>query len=41
MFTSTRKILNKNEFECITKGLSDDGGLFICNNFKEFERGTR
>ena len=36
MFTSTRKQLNKNEFECITKGLSDDGGLFICDNFKEF-----
>ena len=37
MFTSTRKLLNKNEFECITKGLSDDGGLFICNNFNEFK----
>ena len=37
MFTSTRKLLNKNEFECITKGLSDDGGLFICNNFKDFK----
>ena len=37
MFTSTRKLLNKNEFECITKGLSDDGGLFICNNFKNFK----
>ncbi len=37
MFTSTRKQLNYNEFECIIKGLSDDGGLFICNNFKEFD----
>lgn len=36
MFTSTRKQLNYNEFECIIKGLSDDGGLFICNNFKDF-----
>ena len=37
MYTSTRQQLNKNEFECITKGLSDDGGLFIVNNFKDFE----
>ena len=37
MYTSTRKQLNYNEFECIIKGLSDDGGLFICNNFKDFD----
>ena len=37
MYTSTRKQLQLNEFECIIKGLSDDGGLFICNNFNEFE----
>lgn len=36
MFTSTRKEVQLNEFECIIKGLSDDGGLFICNNFKDF-----
>ena len=36
MYTSTRKQLCKNEFECIAKGLSDDGGLFICDNFKDF-----
>ncbi len=36
MFTSTRKKLNYNEFECIVKGLSDDGGLFICDNFNEY-----
>ena len=36
MYTSTRKLLCKNEFECIAKGLSDDGGLFICDNFKDF-----
>lgn len=36
MYTSTRKQLNKNEFECIIKGLSDDGGLFICNDFNNF-----
>jgi len=36
MFTSTRKQLKLNEFECIIKGLSDDGGLFICNNFNDF-----
>ena len=37
MYTSTRKQLQLNEFECIIKGLSDDGGLFICNNFNEFK----
>lgn len=36
MYTSTRKQLNINEFECIVKGLSDDGGLFICNDFNGF-----
>lgn len=36
MYTSTRKQLNINEFECIVKGLSDDGGLFICDNFDNF-----
>ena len=33
MYTSTRKKLNINEQECIVKGISDDGGLFIVNNF--------
>lgn len=37
MYTSTRTKMNLNEFECIIKGLSDDGGLFICNNFSEFK----
>lgn len=37
MYTSTRKQLNMNEFECIIKGLSDDGGLFICNEFDNFK----
>ncbi len=36
MYTSTRKELFMNEFECIVKGLSDDGGLFICDNFNDF-----
>ena len=36
MFTSTRLKLNKNASECIIKGISDDGGLFICNDFKSF-----
>ena len=37
MFTSTRLKLNKNASECIIKGISDDGGLFICNDFQSFK----
>lgn len=37
MFTSTRFKLNKNASECIIKGISDDGGLFICDNFSSFK----
>lgn len=37
MYTSTRKKLNINEQECIVKGISDDGGLFICDQFEGFE----
>jgi hypothetical protein len=36
MYTSTRKKLNKNVSYCITKGISDDGGLFILDNFDGF-----
>mgnify|MGYP003298663678 CR=1 FL=1 len=36
MYTSTRQKLNLNASECILKGISDDGGLFICNNFDNF-----
>lgn len=37
MYTSTRSKKELTEFECIIKGLSDDGGLFICDNFSEFK----
>lgn len=36
MYTSTRKKLNLNASNCILKGISDDGGLFIVNNFDLF-----
>ena len=36
MYTSTRFKLQKNASECIIKGISEDGGLFICNNFDSF-----
>ena len=36
MYTSTRQKLNKNVSYCITKGISDDGGLFILDNFDGF-----
>ena len=36
MYTSTRKKLNLNASNCILKGISDDGGLFITNSFSEF-----
>lgn len=36
MYTSTRKKLKKNVSYCITKGISDDGGLFILDNFDGF-----
>ena len=37
MYTSTRQKLNLNSTECILKGISSDGGLFICNSFNNFE----
>lgn len=37
MYTSTRKELNLTAQECILKGISDEGGLFICSNFKDFK----
>ena len=33
MYTSTRRKLNLNASNCILKGISDDGGLFIVNDF--------
>ena len=36
MYTSTRQKLNLNASECILKGISEDGGLFICDNFNNF-----
>lgn len=36
MYTSTRQKLNLNATECILKGISSDGGLFICNSFNNF-----
>lgn len=36
MYTSTRCKLNLNATECILKGISDDGGLFIVNDFNDF-----
>ena len=36
MYTSTRGKLNLNATKCILKGISDDGGLFIVNSFKDF-----
>lgn len=36
MYTSTRRKLNLNASNCILKGISDDGGLFIVNDFNEF-----
>ena len=36
MYTSTRKNLNLNATNCILKGISDDGGLFIVNDFNNF-----
>jgi len=36
MYTSTRRKLNLNATNCILKGISDDGGLFIVNNFDSF-----
>ena len=36
MYTSTRQKLSKNVSYCITKGISDDGGLFILDNFDGF-----
>lgn len=37
MYTSTRKNIKMNVNDCIIKGISDEGGLFICNSFEEFE----
>lgn len=37
MYTSTRKKINVNASKCILKGISDDGGLFICNDFSHFK----
>ena len=36
MYTSTRKKLNYNASNCIIKGISDDGGLFIYDRLNEF-----
>lgn len=36
MYTSTRRKLNLNASNCILKGISEDGGLFIVNSFKDF-----
>ena len=36
MYTSTRKKLNYNASNCIIKGISDDGGLFIYDKLNEF-----
>lgn len=36
MYTSTRRKLNLNASNCVLKGISDDGGLFIVNNFDSF-----
>lgn len=36
MYTSTRKKLNKNVSFCITKGISEEGGLFILDNYQNF-----
>lgn len=36
MFTSTRKQLQLNASECIIKGISDEGGLFIYNELDKF-----
>lgn len=37
MYTSTRKKMNVDAEDCIVKGISDDGGLFICDTFGEFK----
>ena len=37
MYTSTRQKLSKNVSYCITKGISDDGGLFILDSFDGFQ----
>lgn len=36
MYTSTRRKLDLNATKCILKGISDDGGLFIVNDFNNF-----
>ena len=36
MYTSTRRKLDLNASNCILKGISDDGGLFIVNSFNDF-----
>ena len=41
MYTSTRRKLNLNASNCILKGISDDGGLFITNSFNEFNFNER
>ena len=37
MYTSTRKNIKMNVNDCIIKGISDEGGLFICDSFDKFE----
>ena len=37
MYTSTRKNIEINVNDCIIKGISDEGGLFICNSFDKFK----
>ncbi len=36
MYTSTRKKISLNASKCILKGISEDGGLFICDKFNDF-----
>lgn len=36
MYTSTRRKLDLNASNCILKGISEDGGLFIVNSFNDF-----
>ena len=36
MYTSTRKKINLDASICVLKGISEDGGLFICDKFNDF-----
>lgn len=37
MFTSTRKKLNYQSKKCIEQGISEDGGLFVKDNYNDFK----